>query len=1267
MSMGSSQGRLFRKYVGVVLTLVVGVLVVSSLVDLYFSYQETKRALVRIEHEKAAAAAAEIERSVKDIERQVRAAALQVSVDDAAATSGRDIGRYREGLAEALAEQREIDYLRLLRSVPAITDIRYLDAAGKEQLLVSRFALDTAGSGEDFSAYPASVGARKSNKTYYGEVYFQNDSEPYMSIAVPSGDYAIEVTVAEISLRSIWDVVSQIRVGRGGYAYVVDASGHLIAHPDFSLVMQKRDISEMSQFRRARARPAGADESELSITIDKGISGGDVLAAHATIPLLGWLVFIERPAADALAPLREPVIRSALVIVMGLGLAVLASVWLARRMVAPIRALQEGAARIGAGDLDHRIAIDTGDELEALGDEFNRSAARLKESYASLEQKVQERTEALTRTLQEIEALAGVSRAVGASLDPAIVLQTIVTHAVEIAKADGGTIYEFNEKEQVFEPRANFGVSVDIVDALRRSRLHVGDGSIVGRTAVTLAPVQIVDLQNSPDYPLPFLSKAGYRALLAMPLHREGRTLGALVLRRRTPGEFDAATLGRLATFAGQSTLALQNARLYAEIAAKSRELESLARNQAQIYRLSTAMQEPLSLDEQLMRVLDAARQVAGLDRMYVWAVSGDAFTTIADAGLNESDRETMRGITIPLSQAGALGKCYREGAALVFTKEQPLPADLRLAPPYSDIPVLRSRNLIVLPMIARGRTVGVLAADNKLSERPIDPQAVTLMQTFAAQAAVAIENAALFREIQDKSEQLEIASRHKSQFLANMSHELRTPLNAIIGMSEMLLEDARDAGDEAQIEPLERVLRAGKHLLALINDILDLSKIEAGRMELELSVFPLEPLVRDVARTIEGVAAKNGNRLSVECSGDLGSIRADQTRVRQVLLNLASNAAKFTKEGTVTIRAQRSSIENKDHARIDVIDTGIGMTPEQVGKLFQEFVQADASTTRRFGGTGLGLAISQRFCRMMGGDITVESELGCGSTFTVVLPSEAIVSTAAEVVQPHLLTSTGPSVESALVLVVDDDAAARDVIARFLVREGFRSITAASGTEAVKLARELRPSVITLDVMMPGMDGWDVLAALKSDPDVAEIPVIMLTIVDDKARGYALGANDYIVKPLDREQMRRALRRICDVGAGRLLLIEDEPVTRDTIRRTLERDGWNVDVAADGTEALGVMHRSKPDVIILDLLMPGMDGFEFLAALHAEPLWRSVPVIVLTAKDLTRDDHERLQGRVQRVLRKQVAEPDALLAEVARLLGPAARSDVVLSEGAAT
>ena len=401
-------------------------LLVSSAVDLYFSYQETKEALVRIEHEQAVAAAARIEQFVKDIERQVRWT-TQAAFDDPVAAR----------------EQREIDYLRLLRNVPAIGEIAHLDGSGKEQIRVSRLALDVIGSQEDYSQSPKFVLAR-AGATYFGPVYFRNESEPYMTIAMPAGEYGVEVTVAEVNLKAIWDVISRIRIGKAGYAYVVDPLGRLVAHPDISLVLQKRDLSDLPQIRAARsARPAGRDEGVGMIAA--GLQGGQYLTAYAPIAPLGWLVFVEQPLAEAFAPLQASIIRSAILFVLGLMLSVLASVLLARRMVAPIRALQAGAARIGAGDLGHRIQVRTGDELEALGQEFNRTAAQLEESYASLEQKVEARTRELSRALEEVRALGEVGRAVSSTLELGTVLTTIVSRAVQLSGTDAGAIYEYDE------------------------------------------------------------------------------------------------------------------------------------------------------------------------------------------------------------------------------------------------------------------------------------------------------------------------------------------------------------------------------------------------------------------------------------------------------------------------------------------------------------------------------------------------------------------------------------------------------------------------------------------------------------------------------------------------------------------------------------------------------------------------------------------------------------------------------------------------------
>ena len=481
-------------------------------------------------------------------------------------------------------------------------------------------------------------------------------------------------------------------------------------------------------------------------------------------------------------------------------------------------------------------------------------------------------------------------------------------------------------------------------------------------------------------------------------------------------------------------------------------------------------------------------------------------------------------------------------------------------------------------------------------------------------------------------------------------------------------------------IPDLQKIHGAGQHLLGLINDILDLSKIEAGKMELYLETFDVAHLVRDATTVIRPLVERNGNTLVVSCPDDIGTMHADQTKVRQALLNLLSNAAKFTDHGLIELRVASSESRVVSDGEIDpslatrypplatrysllftVSDTGIGMTDEQLSRLFEAFSQADASTTRRFGGTGLGLAITRHFCQMMGGDVTVESEYGVGSTFTISLPAAVArdegrgtsESSFSSPLAPHPSSlATGP-----VVLVVDDDPAARDLMQRFLRGEGWQIVTAASGEEGLRLARELKPAAITLDVMMPGLDGWAVLSALKADPELAEIPVTMLSIVEDRGLGYALGAADYLTKPIDRARLVAALRRYCqDRDACTVLVVEDDPATRETVRRALEQDGWSVDEAANGRIALERLAVQLPGVILLDLMMPELDGFEVVAALRARPEWRDLPVVIMTAKELTDEDRQRLNGSVRAIVQKAGSSRDTFLAEVRALLAASIR-----------
>jgi PAS domain S-box-containing protein len=517
--------------------------------------------------------------------------------------------------------------------------------------------------------------------------------------------------------------------------------------------------------------------------------------------------------------------------------------------------------------------------------------------------------------------------------------------------------------------------------------------------------------------------------------------------------------------------------------------------------------------------------------------------------------------------------------------------------------------------------------------------------------------------ELEVARDQAMEANRAKSTFLAQMSHELRTPLNAIIGYSELLQEEAEDLGQEDFLPDLHKIHAAGKHLLSLINDILDLSKIEAGKMELFLETFQVAPMVQDVATTVRPLVDKNGNTLTVTGTEGGGSMFADLTRVRQCLFNLLSNAAKFTDKGRITLSVSRETAGDGDWVTFRVSDTGIGMTPEQLEKLFQAFTQADASTTRKYGGTGLGLAISRRLCRMMGGDIAVESTAGQGTTFTIRIPAEVRKApaepptAAAPAPAAPAVAAAGPEGKPA-VLVLDDDAGVRDLLSRFLTKEGFQVYTADRGEEGLKLAREVHPRAITLDVMMPGMDGWAVLNALKADPELADIPVIMLTIVDNKNLGYALGASDYLTKPMDRERLLEVLKKRCGQQAtGLALVVEDDPSTRELLRRTLEKGGWSVAEAGNGRQALDCVAQSKPGLILLDLMMPGMDGFEFLTELRQHPEWLNIPVVVVTAKDLSEEDRLFLNGSlllggcVKRILQKGKFNRDELLQEVRDLV----------------
>ena len=520
-------------------------------------------------------------------------------------------------------------------------------------------------------------------------------------------------------------------------------------------------------------------------------------------------------------------------------------------------------------------------------------------------------------------------------------------------------------------------------------------------------------------------------------------------------------------------------------------------------------------------------------------------------------------------------------------------------------------------------------------------------------------ELAAQRLELAAKNQQVERANRLKSEFLANMSHELRTPLNAILALSQLLLDRLDGDLTEEQDKQVRIIHRNGQNLLRLINDVLDLSRIEAGRLEVTPSTFNLFDLLTAAEATMHPLLLEKGLPLILDVGNDIGPLHQDETKLKQALLNLLSNAAKFTESGSIRLEARSISLANQQPGVcLRVIDTGIGIPTGELETIFDEFHQIDSSLTRRYEGTGLGLAITRHLVTALGGEITVASEVGTGSTFTITIPARI---SAAGQGDPRPIEETHMAVparavassEAPTVLVVDDDPEVRYILQRYLEGAGFGVLLAASGAEGLRMARDHHPRAITLDIMMPGMDGWDVLRALKADPAIADIPVIICSILDNRELGYSLGAVEYLVKPVSRQDVLAAIGRLpaaCPIL--RVLVVEDDDTEASTLRGYLEEAGYQVGMAANGREALAALSRQSADLITLDLMMPEMDGFALLAELRAQPAYRGLPVVVLTARDLSVDEQARLRAGMALVIQKGPQRRELLLRELRRILG---------------
>ena len=905
------------------------------------------------------AAAARVEEFLFQIEQQLKYAALpQLGIG---------------GL-----EQRRIEFLKLLRQVDAVTDMAQIDARGREQISESRLKMSEIGTQRDWSGEPAFTKTRP-GQTWFGPVYFRKETEPYMSMAMRASETG-PVTVAEVNLKFIWDVVYRIRVGQKGKAYVVDGSGFLVADPDIGLVLRKTDLSGLEQVKAA-LDPAN---DEIIARQAHDLGGTRVLSAHAPIELredregrkrerLGWKVFVEQPLTEVYAGLQATIMRTVGLIAAGLLFSVLAAMWLAGTMVRPIRTLQDGAQRIGQGDLDTQIDVRTGDELQGLAEQFNRMTAQLRESYAGLERKVEERTNELTESLEQQTATSEILRVISDSpSEVKPILEAVAQSATRLCDAAATAIYVLEDDVM---RRTAFSGAANLVG---RETVPYSAGTVIGRAIVEGTAIHVHDIERAQgEYPMSweFAQQFGrHQTMLAVPLMREGRPFGTMLLRRTEVRPFTDRQVALSRIFADQAAIGIENVRLFNETK------EALEQQQASGEILGAISSSIADAEPVFRKILESCQRLFAGKQVGINLLDADGKIRIG-AYYGPGREELERVAPFPPGEGSGSGAAIAHARVMHYPDVQNgegVPETTR-----RGCKAIGVRAAIFAPMLWEQRGIGVIFVGRDYVGQ-FSAKEIALLKTFADQAVIAIQNARLFREIQEKSAQLEVANKHKSDFLANMSHELRTPHNAIIGFSEVLSERMFGEINEKQADYLKDIHESGKHLLSLINDILDLSKIEAGRMDLEVSSFHLPTALSNAMTLVRERAQRHGIALDLKVDKRLAEFNADERKFKQILLNLLSNAVKFTPDGgSVDVSAKL----NGKAVEVAVRDTGIGIAPEDQEKVFAEFVQVGRDYTRKAEGTGLGLALTKRFVELHGGEIRLESAPGKGSTFTFTLP----------------------------------------------------------------------------------------------------------------------------------------------------------------------------------------------------------------------------------------------------------------------------------------
>ncbi len=850
------------------------------------------------------------------------------------------------------------------------------------------------------------------------------------------------------------------------------------------------------------------------------------------------------------------------------------------------------------------------------------------EMAAEIELLVHELAEVGEQLSATSEVLAVIGRSAS---DLGRVLETVVESARRLCGADAGQVLLVDGDR--YRLAYGSGMTAEYREYIANKPVVLDRETLAGRIGLDRRAMQIPDVLADPDYGRTDAQRvAGFRTVMGVPMLLDGDVVGVLSVWRTEVEPFSDRAVGVLTAFAAQAALAVRTVDLVRTLESRTEELGRKVTQLEALGAVGKAESFSLNLTEVLNTIITQAVQLSGTDSGSIYEFDEDAreFRISTVFGTSPETFDALRRTRIGLEDT-FLGKAATLGRPL----ELP---DLRDAQPDPYLSVLEQggwRSLVAVPMLREGRIVGAMVV-RRHAPGHVPQEIRDLLQTFAGQSALALINAKLYRQLERQSAALEVASQHKSEFLASMSHELRTPLNAIIGFSEVLLERMFGQLNERQDDYLRDIWSSGKHLLELLNDILDLSKIEAGQMVLNRSEFSVRESLEYCLSMVRERALQQRILLSLEVDPEVGLLDADRLRFRQVVLNLLSNAVKFTPDGgRVDVRA---FIRGQDLVAL-VADTGVGVPAEDRERIFDSFQQGTRHSEQTEG-TGLGLTLSKRILELHGGRIWVESEAGKGSTFGFALPTRSGEPASTSVPQANL--ESGLPTESApgpgpTVVVVEDDRRSFDLLRVYLEGAGARVVSARDGKEGLDTVRRLNPAGVVLDILLPGVDGWEILAQLKADPKTAAIPVIVVSMLDERGRGFALGAAEYLVKPVGKEQLLAALYRAAAIPERRhtVVAIDDDPLAIELVRASLESEGWTVLGAATGQEGLTLIRERQPSAVLLDLLMPGMDGFEVVEALRADPDTKSVPVVILTSKSMTQQDKERLQGRITYVARK--------------------------------